>query len=90
MNNASEMTVCSVKGVACSEKLTKNHHLALHFPSALRNFSVFQLIVLQPATSVQSHYCYQPCFQPQQSTVSSDKALINPLYTTKKKDKVRC
>ncbi len=38
------MIMCNVKGLVCSDKLTQNYHLTLHFSTEL--FSCFQLIVL--------------------------------------------
>lgn len=43
---AGEMTICNVKGVTCSDKVTENYHPIIIALSSMEHSSVFQLILL--------------------------------------------
>ena len=83
-----QMTMCNVKGVACSDEPTENYHSNLQFPPALQTVlafftaaNCFSLTAWKTYCLVQSHRSHQPCFQ-QRTAVLGEKALINLLYAT--------
>ncbi len=80
-----EINICNVRGVTCGDKPTESYHQTLQFPSALQSILALSssLLVCFFTVLVHSHCSHQPCFQPQQTAVFSEKALINPLSTTR-------
>ncbi len=69
------MTTSNMKGVACSDRSTKNSHpAALTFLASFRPLFWFLRHI---SYTDQSHHSHQPCFQQQQAAVFSEKKKKN-------------